>query len=56
MRRRKHIETLIAITMNRGMRRMLLRGMEKVRSCVLFQALANNLMQAHRLRTVNQPA
>jgi transposase len=56
MRRRKHIETLIAITMNRGMRRMLVRGMEKVRSCVLFQALANNLMQAHRLRAVNQPA
>ncbi len=56
MQRRKHIETLIAITKNRGIRRMLLRGMEKVRSCVLFQALANNLMQAHRLRTVNQPA
>jgi transposase len=56
MQRRKHIETLIAITKNRGMRRMLVRGIEKVRSCVLFQALANNLMQAHRLRAVNQPA
>ena len=49
-KRRKLIETLNAIVKNRGMGRMLLRGIKKVASAVLLQALANNLMQAHRLR------
>lgn len=49
-KRRKLIETLNAIVKNRGMGRMLLRGIEKIASAVLLQALANNLMQAHRLR------
>jgi transposase len=50
MKRRGLIETINAILKNRGMRHMSVRGMEKVRSVVLLQALANNLMQADRLR------
>lgn len=53
MTRRRRIETLNAIVKNRGMRQMLVRGLAKVRCCVLLQALANNLMQAHRLRPAN---
>jgi hypothetical protein len=56
MKRRKRIETINAIVKNRGMRRMMLRGMAKIRCCVLLQALANNLMQAHRLRSMTAPA
>lgn len=56
MKRRKRIETLNGILKNRGMRRMLVRGMATVHCCVLMQALANNLMQAHRLRTQPQTA
>jgi len=52
MKRRKRIETLNGIVKNRGMGRMMVRGLDKVRCSVLLQALANNLMQAHRLRTV----
>ncbi len=54
MKRRKHIETINGILKNRGMRKMMVRGLEKVRSSVLLQALANNLMQAHRLRMAGQ--
>lgn len=53
MKRRRRIETLNAIVKNRGLRRVLVRGVDKVRAVVLLQALANNLMQAHRLA---QPA
>lgn len=56
MKRRKHIETINGILKNRGMRKMMVRGLEKVRGSVLLQALANNLMQAHRLRTAEQAA
>ena len=49
-KRRRLIETLNGIVKNRGMRKMLVRGKRKVKSAVLFQALANNLMQANRLR------
>ena len=49
MARRRCIETLNAIIKNRGLRRVLVRGLCKVRAVVLLQALANNLMQAHRL-------
>ena len=56
MKRRRRIETLNGILKNRGMRRMMVRGLERVRCCVLLQALANNLMQAHRLRAVNRAA
>ena len=56
MGRRRRIETLNGILKNRGMGRMLVRGVAKVRCCVLLQALANNLMQAHRLRPVEQAA
>ena len=56
IKRRRRIETLNGILKNRGMGRMLVRGIGKVRCCVLLQALANNLMQAHRLRSASQPA
>lgn len=56
MRRRRGIETINAILKNRGMRRMRVRGKVKVHCCVVLQALANNLMQAHRLRATQQPA
>ncbi len=56
MKRRKRIETINAIVKNRGMRRVLVRGLKKVKAVVLLQALANNLMQAHRLRTTSATA
>ena len=56
MKRRRRIETLNGILKNRGMRRMMVRGLEKVRCSILLQALANNLMQAHRLRKADQAA
>ena len=56
MKRRRRIETLNGILKNRGMRRMMVRGLVKVQCSVLLQAMANNLMQAHRLRARDQAA
>lgn len=50
-RRRKHIERTHAHMKNRGLARLLLRGIEKVRIVSLLHALAHNLWRAHILRT-----
>jgi len=52
MRRRKRIELTNAHLKNRGLGRMLIRGLEKVSSVCLLHALAHNLMTAHRLRAI----
>lgn len=38
------------MTKNRGMGKMLVRGMRNVRKVVTLHALTNNMMQAHRAR------
>lgn len=49
-RRRKHIERIHAQMKNRGLRRLLVRGREKVRAVALLHAIAHNLWRAHGLR------
>ena len=51
MRKRKRIELTNAHLKNRGLGRILIRGIEKISAHCLLQALAHNLMTAHRLRT-----
>lgn len=48
-RRRKHIERVHALMKNRGLGRLLVRGIEKVRSVAIIHALAHNLWHAFRL-------
>jgi transposase len=48
--RRKLIERIHAHYKNRGFDRLTVRGMAKAQAIALWQALANNLMVAHRLR------
>jgi hypothetical protein len=50
-RRRKHIERTHAHMKNRGLARLLVRGIEKVRAVSLLHAIAHNLWRAHTLRT-----
>jgi transposase len=50
-RRRKLIERIHAHYKNRGLDRLSVRGLVKTQAVVLWHALANNLMVAHRLRT-----
>lgn len=50
MRRRRHIETVNGIVKNRGLGRLLVRGLAKVRCVALLHALAHNLWRAHGLR------
>jgi transposase len=50
-RRRKLIERLHAHYKQRGLGRLSVRGLIKTQAVALWQALANNLMVAHRLRT-----
>jgi len=49
-RRRKLIERIHAHYKNRGLGRVTVRGLVKTQAVVLWHALANNLMVAHRLR------
>ena len=51
-RRRKLTEHVHAQMKNRGFGRMLVHGIAKVRSVCLLHAIAHNLLQAHRLRSV----
>jgi transposase len=48
-RRRSICECIHARWRNWALRQLTVRGVEKVRAVVLFHALANNLLQAHRL-------
>jgi transposase/ribosomal protein L34 len=50
MRRRKRIELVNAHIKTRGLGRLLVRGIAKVRAVLCLHALAHNLMTAHRLR------
>lgn len=50
-RRRRLIERLNAQVKNRGFDRVNVRGLFKTQAVALWQALAHNLMTAHRLRT-----
>ena len=50
MRRRKRIELVNAHIKGRGLGRLLVRGLAKVRAVLYLHALAHNLMTAHRLR------
>ena len=50
LRRRKRIELVNAHIKTRGLGRLLVRGLAKVRSVLCLHALAHNLMTAHRLR------
>jgi len=50
-RRRKQIERVHAQMKNRGLGRLLVRGLQKVRAVALLHAIAHNLWRAHRLRT-----
>lgn len=50
LRKRKRIELVNAHIKARGLGRMLVRGLVKVRAAVCLHALAHNLMTAHRLR------
>jgi transposase len=50
LRRRKRIELVNAHIKNRGLGRLLVRGLAKVRAVLCLHALAHNLMTAHRLR------
>jgi transposase/ribosomal protein L34 len=50
MRRRKRIELVNAHIKDRGLGRLLVRGLVKVRAVLYLHALAHNLMTAHRLR------
>jgi transposase len=54
--RRKHIERAHAQMKNRGLGRLLVRGLEKVRAVALLHAIAHNLWHAHRLRHPPMPA
>ncbi len=47
--RRKHIERVHAHMKNRGLARLLVRGIEKVRAVALIHAIAHNLWRAYRL-------
>jgi len=49
-RRRKLIERIHAHYKRRGLGRVTVRGLIKTQAVVLWHALANNLMIAHRLR------
>jgi transposase len=55
-RRRKLIERLHAHYKNRGLGRLTVRGLVKTQAAVLWHALANNLMVAHRLRAAASAA
>ena len=55
-RRRKLIERLHAHYKNRGLGRLTVRGLAKTQAAVLWHALANNLMVAHRLRAAASAA
>ena len=50
LRRRKRIELVNAHIKTRGLGRLLVRGLAKVRAVLCLHALAHNLMTAHRLR------
>jgi transposase len=50
LRRRKRIELVNAHIKTRGLGRLLVRGLAKVRAVLCLNALAHNLMTAHRLR------
>jgi transposase/ribosomal protein L34 len=50
MRKRKRIELVNAHIKARGLGRLLVRGLAKVRAALYLHALAHNLMTAHRLR------
>jgi transposase len=50
MRRRKRIELVNAHIKTRGLERVLVRGLAKVRAVLRLHALAHNLVTAHRLR------
>lgn len=51
MRRRKRIELVNAHVKNRGLDRLLVRGLTKVTAVLRLHALAHNLITAHRLRS-----
>ena len=50
MRRRKRIELVNAHIKTRGLGRLLVRGLAKVRAVLCLHAMAHNLMTTHRLR------
>jgi IS5 family transposase len=50
MRRRKRIELVNAHIKTRGLGRLLVRGLAKVRAVLCLHALAHNLMTTRRLR------
>jgi IS5 family transposase len=49
-KRRAEGECINAQARNRGLIRLLVRGLERVRCVVLLHALAHNAMRAHALR------
>jgi transposase len=55
-RRRKLIERLNAHVKNHGFGILRVRGLIKAKAVLLWHALANNLMAAHRLMAAHQPA
>ncbi|MBI5127798.1 MAG: IS5/IS1182 family transposase, partial [Rhodopseudomonas palustris] len=50
-KQRSICECIHARWRNWGLRQLLVRGTAKVRAIVLWHALANNLLQGHRLAT-----
>jgi transposase len=52
LRRRKLIERIHAHYKNRGLGRLTVRGILKAQAVALWHALANNLMTAHRIKTL----